>query len=421
MTDSNRRVVITGVGALTPLGVGAPLLFDSLLKGKTGFRNIERWDTTEYATKFAAEVRGCVYQPDDHYTTREQKRMDPFAQVGLVAAREAWLDSGLEKDVIDSTRSGAILGTGIGGIQSVLDQKDVLDKGGPRRVTPFFISNTMANSLSANVAIEFGLQGACFLTSSACASSGHAIGMAFREIRTGRADVMVTGGSETTTNALCLAGFNSLKALSTRNDDIQRSSRPFDRERDGFVMGEGAGVLVIESLEHAQARGAKIYAEIAGFGQTDDAGHITAPDATAQRPAAALKAAMNDAGINDDEVDYINAHGTSTMMNDMIETLAIKVALGEENAKKVAISSSKSMLGHLVGAAAAVEGIACAYTLANGVAHQTQNLDNPDVENGCDLDYIPNEPREGDFKTALSTSLGFGGHNVCLAFRKFEG
>ena len=421
MTDSNRRVVITGVGALTPLGVGAPLLFDSLLKGKTGFRNIERWDTTEYATKFAAEVRGCVYQPDDHYTTREQKRMDPFAQVGLVAAREAWLDSGLEKDVIDSTRSGAILGTGIGGIQSVLDQKAVLDKGGPRRVTPFFISNTMANSLSANVAIEFGLQGACFLTSSACASSGHAIGMAFREIRTGRADVMVTGGSETTTNALCLAGFNSLKALSTRNDDIQRSSRPFDRDRDGFVMGEGAGVLVLESLEHAQARGAKIYAEIAGFGQTDDAGHITAPDATAQRPAAALKNAMNDAGINDDEVDYINAHGTSTMMNDMIETLAIKVALGEGNAKKVAISSSKSMLGHLVGAAAAVEGIACAYTLANGVAHQTQNLDNPDVENGCDLDYIPNEPREGDFKTALSTSLGFGGHNVCIAFRKFEG
>lgn len=421
MTDSNRRVVITGVGALTPLGVGAPLLFDSLLKGKTGFRNIERWDTTEYTTKFAAEVRGCVYQPDDHYTTREQKRMDPFAQIGLVAAREAWLDSGLEKDVIDSTRSGAILGTGIGGIQSVLDQKDVLDKGGPRRVTPFFISNTMANSLSANVAIEFGLQGACFLTSSACASSGHAIGMAFREIRTGRADVMVTGGSETTTNALCLAGFNSLKALSTRNDDIQRSSRPFDRDRDGFVMGEGAGALVIESLEHAQARGAKIYAEIAGFGQTDDAGHITAPDATAQRPAAALKAAMNDAGINDDEVDYINAHGTSTMMNDMIETLAIKIALGEDNAKKVAISSSKSMVGHLVGAAAAVEGIACAYTLANGVAHPTKNLDNPDVENGCDLDYIPNEPRESDFKTALSTSLGFGGHNVCIAFRKFEG
>ena len=421
MADSNRRVVITGVGALTPLGVGAPLLFDSLLKGKTGFRNIERWDTTEYTTKFAAEIRGCVYQPDDHYTTREQKRMDPFAQVGLVAAREAWADSGLDKDVLDSTRSGAILGTGIGGVQSVLDQKDVLDKGGPRRVTPFFISNTMANSLSANVAIEFGLQGACFLTSSACASSGHAIGMAFREIRTGRADVMVTGGSETTTNALCLAGFNSLKALSTRNDDIQRSSRPFDRDRDGFVMGEGAGVLVIESLEHAQARGAKIYAEIAGFGQTDDAGHITAPDSTAQRPAAALKAAMNDAGINDDEVDYINAHGTSTMMNDMIETLAIKIALGEENAKKVAISSSKSMVGHLVGAAAAVEGIACAYTLAKGVAHPTKNLDNPDVENGCDLDYIPNEPREGDFKTALSTSLGFGGHNVCIAFRKFEG
>ncbi|MBC8371448.1 MAG: beta-ketoacyl-ACP synthase II [Planctomycetes bacterium] len=421
MTDSPRRVVITGIGALTPLGIGAPLLFDSLLKGKTGFRNIERWDTTNFTTKFASEIRGCVYIPDEHYSKRDQKRMDPFAQVGLIAAREAWADSGLDKDTINSTRSGAILGTGIGGIQSVLDQQKVLEEKGPRRVTPFFISNTMANALSANVAIEFGLQGACFLTASACASSGHAIGMAFREIRTGRADVMVTGGSETTTNALCLAGFNSLKALSTRNDDIQRSSRPFDRDRDGFVMGEGAGALIIESLEHAQARGAKIYAEIAGFGQTDDAGHITAPDATAQRPAAALSQAMANASINNDEVSYINAHGTSTMMNDMIETRAIKLALGEDNAKRVAISSSKSMLGHLVGAAAAVEAIVCTHTLSQGVAHKTNNLENPDIENGCDLDYIPDQPREADFKTALSTSLGFGGHNVCIAFRKFEG
>ena len=420
MTDSPRRVVITGIGALTPLGIGAPLLFDSLLEGKTGFRMIERWDTSDFTTKFASEIRGCVYKADEHYSKRDQKRMDPFAQVGLIAAREAWEDSGLDKDAIDSTRSGAILGTGIGGIQSVLDQQKVLEKGGPRRVTPFFISNTMANALSANVAIEFGLQGACFLTASACASSGHAIGMAFREIRTGRADVMVTGGSETTTNPLCLAGFNSLKALSTRNDDIQRSSRPFDRDRDGFVMGEGAGALIIESLEHAQARGAKIYAEIAGFGQSDDAGHITAPDSTAQRPAAALSMAMSDAGLNQSDVDYINAHGTSTMMNDMIETRAIKIALGDSNAKSVAVSSSKSMLGHLVGAAAAVEAIVCVSTLKRGVAHHTNNLENPDIDNGCDLDYIPNEPRESDFKTALSTSLGFGGHNVCIAFRKFE-
>jgi 3-oxoacyl-[acyl-carrier-protein] synthase II len=278
----------------------------------------------------------------------------------------------------------------------------------------------MANALSANVAIEFGLQGACFLTASACASSGHAIGMAFREIRTGRADLVVSGGSETTTNALCLAGFNSLKALSTRNDDIQASSRPFDRDRDGFVMGEGAGALILESLEHAQARGAKIYAEISGFGQTDDAGHITAPDATAQRPAAALSAAINDAGFNRDEIDYINAHGTSTMMNDMIETKAIKIALGDEGAKRVAISSSKSMLGHLVGAAAAVEAIVSVYTLQKGVAHHTNNLENPDIDNGCDLDYIPGQPREREFKTALSTSLGFGGHNVCIAFQRFD-
>jgi 3-oxoacyl-[acyl-carrier-protein] synthase II len=326
----------------------------------------------------------------------------------------------LDIENIDATRAGAILGTGIGGIQSVLDQHKVLQKSGPRRVTPFFISNTMSNALAANVAIELGLQGACFLTCSACASSGHAIGLAMREIRTGRADVMVTGGSETTTNDLCLAGFSSVKALSKRNDDPQRSSRPFDRDRDGFVMGEGAGVLVLEELEHAKARGATIYCEVAGFGQTDDAGHITAPDRSGQRPAAALKLAMEDGGLNPSEIDYINAHGTSTLLNDMVETTAIKLALGEDAARAAAISSTKSMLGHLLGAAAAVEAIATALTLSRGVAHQTQNYENPDLENGCDLDYIPGEPREKKFRAALSNSLGFGGHNVSLALRAFE-
>jgi 3-oxoacyl-[acyl-carrier-protein] synthase II len=417
MADSPRRVVITGIGALTPLGIGAPLLFESLLQSKTGFRMIERWDTTDYATKFASEIRGCIYKPDEHYSKREQKRMDPFTQVGMIAAREAWQDSNLGEDITPE-RSGAILGTGIGGIQSVLDQQKVLEAGGPRRVSPFFISNTMANALSANVAIEFGLQGACFLTASACASSGHAIGMALREIRSGRADVMVKGGSETTTNALCLAGFNSLKALSTRNDNIEASSRPFDKDRDGFVMGEGAGVLILESLEHAEARGAKIYAELAGFGQSDDAGHITAPDSTSEKPSRAMKLAIQDAGIKPDEVDYVNAHGTSTMLNDMIETKAIKIALGEEGAKRTCVSSSKSMLGHLVGAAAAVEAIVCALSLSKGIVHHTKNLENPDVDNGCDLDYVPGEPREVAIKTALSNSLGFGGHNVSIAFRK---
>jgi 3-oxoacyl-[acyl-carrier-protein] synthase II len=420
MADTQRRVVITGIGALTPLGIGAPLTFERLLKGDTGFRLIERWDTTDYATKFASELRGVVYHAEDHFSKMEQRRLDPFSQVGILAAREAWQDCGLSIEDMDPTRAGSILGTGIGGIQSVLDQHKVLQKSGPRRVTPFFISNTMSNALAANVAIELGLQGACFLTSSACASAGHAIGLAMREIRTGRAEVMVTGGSETTTNDLCLAGFSSVKALSKRNDDPTKSSRPFDRDRDGFVMGEGAGVLVLEELEHAKARGAKIYCELAGFGQTDDAGHITAPDKSGVRPAAALTLAMQDAGLNPSDIDYINAHGTSTLLNDMVETLAIKLALGEDAARAAAISSTKSMLGHLLGAAAAVEAIATVLTLQKGVAHQTQNYENPDLENGCDLDYIPGQPREKNFRAALSNSLGFGGHNVSLAFRKFE-
>lgn len=419
MSDPSRTVVITGIGALTPLGIGAPLSFEKMLEGETGFRMIERWDTTDFGTKFAAEIRGSIFKSEDHFSRLESRRMDPFSQVGVVAAREAWADSGLDKDAIDSTRAGSILGTGIGGIQSIIEQGEVLATKGPRRVTPYFISNTMANALAANVAIEFGLQGACFLTASACASSGHAIGMALQEIRSGRADIMVTGGAETTTNALCLAGFNSVKALSKRNDDISRSSRPFDRDRDGFVMGEGAGVLVLETLEHAQARGAKIYCELAGFGQSDDAGHITAPDSTGNRPAAALSLAMRDGGLDPSEIDYINAHGTSTTLNDMVETKAIKIALGEENARNTAISSTKSMIGHLIGAAAGVEAIVTALALHRGIAPQTQNYENPDLENGLDLDYIPNEPREKAFRAALSNSLGFGGHNVSLAFRRF--
>ncbi len=420
MSNQAHTVVITGMGALTPLGIGAPLTFERMLEGKTGFRMIERWDTSTFSTRFAAEIRGCIYKPEEHFTKQQQRRMDPFSQVGLVAAKEAWADSGLAEANFDPTRAGAILGTGIGGIQSILEQNKILEESGPRRVTPFFISNTMANALAANVAIEFGLQAACFLTSSACASSGHAIGLAMREIRSGRADVMVTGGSETTTNALCLAGFSSVKALSKRNDDIEHSSRPFDRDRDGFVMGEGAGVLVLESLEHAKARGARIYCELAGFGQSDDAGHITAPDQTGKRPAAALSLAMQDAQLDPSEIDYINAHGTSTLLNDMVETKAIKLALGEEHARATAISSTKSMIGHLIGAAAGVEAIVTAFALHRGIAPQTQNYETPDLENGCDLDYIPGGPREKAFRAALSNSLGFGGHNVSLAFRKFD-
>lgn len=418
-TDPQRRVVITGLGSVNSLGLGAAHSFDKILAGESGVRAIERWDTTDFATKIGAEVRESVYIAEDHFSNRDLRRLDPFTQIGLLAAREAWADAGIEEG-FDRDRAGSILGTGIGGIQTILDNQRVLDASGPRRVTPYFIPNTMANALAANVAIEFGLQGACYLTASACASSGHAIGMALREIRDGRADLMVTGGAETTNNPLCVAGFNSLKALSTRNDDPTRASRPFDRDRDGFVMGEGAGALILESLEHAQARGARIYCELVGFGQSDDAGHITAPDSTGVQPAKAMTNAMLDGGLTADEIDYVNAHGTSTFLNDKIETIAIKLALGDEHAKRVWISSTKSMVGHNVGAASAVEAVVCALSLHRGVVHQTLNLENPDVENGCDLDYVPEGPREKAIRAVLSNSLGFGGHNVCLAFRRFD-
>jgi len=419
-SDPQRRVVITGLGSLNSLGLGALTSFENMLAGKSGVRPIERWDTEGFATKIAAEVRGTTYIDTDHFDKRTLRRLDPFSQIGMVAAREAFADSGLADVDFDRTRAGSIMGTGIGGIQTILDNQKVLEASGPRRITPYFISNTMANALAANVAIEFGLQAACYLTASACASSGHAIGMALREIRAGYADIMMTGGAETTANPLCMAGFNSVKALSTRNDEPERASRPFDRDRDGFVMGEGAGALVLESLEHAQARGARIYCELAGFGQSDDAGHITAPDSTGVQPAAAMTNAMHDAGLNPDEIDYVNAHGTSTHLNDMIETMALKLALGEENARRACISSTKGMVGHNVGAASAVEAVVCALTLDRGVAHHTLNLENPDLDTGCDLDYIPDQPREGQFRAILSNSLGFGGHNVSLAFRRFE-
>ncbi len=418
MAASGRKVVITGLGAVTPLGIGAPALFDGLLAGRSGVRTITRFDTASHATHFAAEVRQSVYLVEQHFTKQEARRMDPFTQIGVVAAKEAWKDAGFDGAYPAPERGGSILGTGIGGITSILDQNEVLRESGPRRITPFFIPNVMANGLPANIAIQFGLQAACYLTASACASSGHAIGLAMREIREGRADLMVTGGAETTTNALCLAGFNSLKALSTRNEDPEAASRPFDRDRDGFVMGEGAAVLVLEAEEQARARGARIYCEMAGFGQSDDAGHITAPDSTARRPAAAMALAMQDARLNPSEVEYINAHGTSTLLNDMVETTALKLALGADLARKAWISSTKSMIGHLIGAAAAAEAAVCALTLHRGVAHATKNYTTPDLEHGCDLDYMPGAPREKKFRAALSNSLGFGGHNVSLAFRR---
>ena len=417
ITAGGRRVAVTGLGAVTPLGLGADTFFSALLRGDSGIALIERFDTEEFAAKIAGEVRGVHYHADDHFTSKEQRRLDPLTQFGLVAAREAWQDSGLQQEnLFEPERSGAILGTGIGGIQTIMDQHAVLAAKGPRRVSPFFIPNTMANALPANVAIELGLQGACFATASACSSAGHAIGLAMREIREGRADVMVTGGSEATTTPICLAGFASLKALSTWNDRPGEACRPFDVERNGFVMGEGAGVFVLEEMEAAKKRGAKIYCEMAGFAQTDDAGHITAPDSTGRRPAAAITEALRDAQCSPEDIGYINAHGTSTQLNDKVETLALHLALGDA-AKNAWISSTKSMIGHLIGAAAGVEAIATILSIHQGAIHPTRNCTNPDIEAGCDLDYVPGDARERSIQAALSNSLGFGGHNVSLVFK----
>ncbi len=420
MSKSQRRVVVTGVGAITPLASGAQVNFDRLLAGESGIAPITCFDPSNQGTHIAGEVFGKTFQAEDHFDRQTLRRLDPFSQIGIVAAREAMADAGLEKDGFDPLRGGSILGSGIGGINTTLAGNAVLEASGPRRVTPFYVPNLMPNALPGNVAIEFGLAGPSFLTASACASSGHAIGLAMREIRDGRADVVVTGGTEACLMPVTLAGFSRLRALSTRNDEPTAASRPFDKDRDGFVLADGGAVLVLESEEHAKARGARIYCEVAGFGQSDDAGHITAPDETGQRPSLAMRYAMEDGDIDPSEVDYINAHGTSTQLNDQMETQAIKLALGEENARNAAISSTKSMVGHLLGGASAIEAVVVAMTLHRGVAHGTKNLENPDVESGCDLDYIPEKCREGSFRAALSNSFGFGGHNVCLAFRHCE-
>jgi len=419
MTESQRKVVITGVGAVTPLALGAHTTFEKLLAGESGVRPISCFDPEHHQTKIAGEVFGTVLDPTEHFDRQMLRRLDHFSQIGMVASREAWADAGLGENEVDPIRGAVILGSGIGGIHTCLAGHDVVRDQGPRRVTPFYVPNLMPNALPGNVAIEFGMEGACFLTASACASSGHAIGLALREIRAGRADLVITGGAEAALTPSTLAGFSRLRALSERNDDPAGASRPFDRERDGFVLGDGGGILIIESEQHAKARGARIYCELAGFGQSDDAGHITAPDLTGIRPARAISYALADANMKAEEVDYVNAHGTSTQLNDQMESGALRTALGK-HVDKIAVSSSKSMIGHLLGGASAVEAIVCALSLHQGILHGTKNLENPDRDNGCDLDYIPENSRKGEFYGALSNSFGFGGHNVSLAFRRYQ-
>jgi 3-oxoacyl-[acyl-carrier-protein] synthase II len=388
----------------------------ALTTGVNGIDKITKFDATDYSTQIAGEVKD--FTPTDYLDKKEARRMDRFSQFAVAATGMALKDAGMDLDNEDKERIGVILGSGIGGMETLWEQSKVLINKGPSRISPFLVPMMISNMGAGQVAIAYGLKGPNLTAVTACASSNTAIGDSLRLLQRGDVDVMITGGTEAPITPLSVAGFCAMKAMSTRNDQPQQASRPFDAERDGFVMGEGAGILVMETLEHAQARGARIYAEVVGYGSTCDAYHITAPDPEGNGGARAMKLALIDAGIKPEEVDYINAHGTSTPLNDKLETKAIKRVLGD-HAYKVAISSTKSMTGHLLGAAAGVEAVASVMAIVNSVVPPTINYQVPDPE--CDLDYVPNQAKEKEVKVALSNSLGFGGHNVTIAFKKYEG
>ena len=411
-----RRVVVTGVGALTPVGNTAEEFWTSLTQGRSGIGPITRFDTVGFSTRIAGEVRN--FDPLAWVDKKEARRLDPFLQYAIAAAAMAVDDAALDTNRVEATRFGVLIGSGIGGITTLLDTHQVLLSKGPDRVSPFFIPMMIVNMASGLVSMRFGAKGPNSSVATACATGNHAIGDAFKLIQRGEADVMIAGGSEAIVVPLCIAGFSSLKALSTRNDEPTRASRPFDADRDGFVCGEGGGLLVLESLEHAIARDARIYAEIVGYGMTGDAHHMTAPDPQGDGAARAMTAALRDAGLDPSAVGYINAHGTSTPYNDKFETLAIKRVFGE-HAHKLAVSSTKSMTGHLLGAAGGVEAIATVLAIHHGILPPTINYETPDPE--CDLDYVPNHARKQDVGVALSNAFGFGGTNATLAFRKYAG
>lgn len=412
-SSKQHRVVVTGVGCLTPVGHGKRAFFDALLAGRSGIRPITRFDVSDYATRIAGEITD--FHPDDYMDKKAAKRMDRFSQYGVAAAKMAVEDAGLQADEYDPFRSGTILGTGIGGIETFESGADVLRRRGPSRISPFVIPMLIPNMVSGMVSIELGFKGSSMSVSTACSSATHAIGEAFRMIKHGYLDMAVSGGVEAPISPIAVAGFAAMKAMSTRNDDPEGAMRPFDKNRDGFVMGEGAGVLVLETLERAQARGAHIYGEITGYGSTSDAYHMTAPAEDAAGACMAMQLAVEESGASLEEVDYINAHGTSTPLNDRLETLAIKNLFGER-AVDLAISSTKSMTGHLLGAAGGVEAIATLLSIESGKIAPTINYEEPDPD--CDLFYVPNTGIEKPIRYALSNNLGFGGHNGCLAFKK---
>ena len=416
-TPSNpRRVVVTGIGCLTALGPDSATFWDSLLKGRSGISRVTRFDPTDFPSKVGAEIRD--FDPGVYMDPKEARRNDRYTQYAVAASRMAVEDAKLDVNKIDSERFGVIIGSGIGGMETIENQARVLIERGPSRVSPFTIPSLIANIASGVVAIEFKAKSVNYGVVSACASGSHSLGEAMRHIRDGHADVMLSGGSEAAITRLGYAGFCNMKAMSTDfNDTPEKASRPFDKLRDGFIMGEGSGVLVIEELEHAKARGARIYCELAGYGATCDAYHITGQDQEGKGLALCLDRALADADVKKSEVSYINAHGTSTPINDRCESLAIKRSFGEL-APKIAISSTKSMTGHLLGAAGGIEAAACVLAIHNGIVPPTINYENPDPD--CDLDYVPNKARTMKVDVAVSNNLGFGGHNASLVFKRLK-
>jgi 3-oxoacyl-[acyl-carrier-protein] synthase II len=412
----NRRVVVTGIGLVSALGIGTSETWAALLAGQSGVTRITRFDVSGFATQIAAEVKG--FDPLAFIEKKEIKKMDLFIQYAIAAAQFAMDDSGLQITDVNAPNIGVYIGSGIGGFITIEREHEALLNGGPRRVSPFFIPSAIINLASGQVSIRFGAKGPNSATCTACSASAHAIGDAYEIIKRCDADAMIAGGSEAAICAMSIGGFGQLRALSTRNDEPTRASRPFDKDRDGFIIGEGAGVLILEELEHARRRGAKIYAEIVGYGMSSDAYHMTAPSEDGDGARRVMAMAVRKAGIAPSDVDYINAHGTSTPYNDRLETLAIRNCFGE-HAERLAISSSKSMTGHLLGGAGGLEAGITALAVHHQVAPPTINLDDPDPE--CDLDYVPHQSRQMPIRYALSNSFGFGGTNAALLFKRFEG
>jgi 3-oxoacyl-[acyl-carrier-protein] synthase II len=409
-----RRVVVTGVGLVTPLGIGIDNVWRSILSGESGISRITRFDASNLETKIAGEVKN--FKPEEYINPKDLKRMDLFIQYALAAAQIAIEDSGIDIKKEIPERVGVVVGTGLGGLPTLEHYHKVLLEKGPSRISPFFIPMLIANEAPCHISMKYGCKGPNLCVVTACATGAHSIGEAFRIIQYGDADIMIAGGTEANLTPLTIAGFNAMKALSTRNEFPERASRPFDRERDGFVVAEGAGVLILEELGHAKKRGAKIYAEIVGYGYNSDAYHITAPCPDGEGFIKCMEMAIKDAKINPEDVDYINAHGTSTELNDKVETLAIKKVFGDY-AYKVPVSSTKSMIGHLLGAAGAVEAIFTILSIRDNICPPTINYENPDPE--CDLDYVPNVAREKKIQIAMSNSFGFGGTNSVLIFRRY--